>query len=99
MGTDAFEFPKPPQLVEYLLSLFESDDLLVLDSFAGSGTTGQAVLAANARDGGSRRFILVEGEHYADTLTAERVRRVSNGYQFSGKQRDELHRAVIDSPA
>ena len=95
MGTDAFEFPKPPQLVEYLLSLFESDDLLVLDSFAGSGTTGQAVLAANARDGGSRRFILVEGEDYADTLTAERVRRVSNGYQFSGKQRDELHREKI----
>ena len=50
-----------------------------MDSFAGSGTTAQAVLALNKEDGGNRKFILVECEDYADTITAERVRRVING--------------------
>lgn len=54
-------------------------DSIILDSFAGSGTTAQAVLAQNVEDGGNRRFILVEQEDYADTLTAERVRRVIDG--------------------
>ena len=53
---------------------------IVLDSFAGSGTTAHAVLNLNAQDGGNRRFILVEMEDYAETITAERVRRVINGY-------------------
>lgn len=54
---------------------------LVLDSFAGSGTTAHAVLALNKEDGGNRKFILVECEDYADTITAERVRRVINGVE------------------
>ena len=54
-------------------------DGIVLDSFAGSGTTAHATLALNAGDGGNRRFILVECEDYADTITAERVRRVVDG--------------------
>jgi len=49
---------------------------LVLDSFAGSGTTAHAVLALNKEDGGNRKFILVECEDYADSITAERLRRV-----------------------
>lgn len=68
---------------------------VVLDSFAGTGTTAHAVLEANKRDGGKRRFILVECEDYADTLTAERVRRVINGYPYTGTQREELHRENI----
>jgi adenine-specific DNA-methyltransferase len=95
MGDDGFEFPKPPQLIQHFLSLFERDDILVLDSFAGSGTTAQAVLASNASDGGTRRFILVEGQDYADTVTAERVRRVINGYAFAGKQSEELLREPL----
>ena len=67
----------------------------MLDSCAGSGTTAHAVLAGNARDGGNRKFILVEGEDYADNLTAERVRRVINGYEFTGTQRDELLREPL----
>ena len=66
-----------------------------MDSFAGSGTTGHATLAANKHDGGNRRFILVEMEEYADRLTAERVRRVINGYSFTGTQRTELMREKI----
>jgi adenine-specific DNA-methyltransferase len=78
-----------------IIELASSQGGLILDSFAGSGTTAHAVLAANARDGGNRRFILVEGEDYADTLTAERVRRVINGYAFTGTQREELLREPI----
>jgi adenine-specific DNA-methyltransferase len=98
-GTDAFEkvmghrefaFPKPPRLIEYLITQHYNSDAIILDSFAGSGTTAHAVLEANKKDSGNRRFILVECEDYADTLTAERVRRVINGYPFSGTQRDEL---------
>ena len=89
-GKATFDNPKPVQLIEKILSLLNKKDALILDSFAGSGTTAHAVLAANAKDGGNRRFILVECEAYADTLTAERVRRVINGYQFTGTQRTEL---------
>ncbi|MDE2650900.1 MAG: DNA methyltransferase, partial [Chloroflexota bacterium] len=56
---------------------------IILDSFAGSGTTAHAVLALNKADGGNRRFILVECEDYADSITAERVRRVIAGIPAS----------------
>lgn len=82
--------PKPVRLLERILEISTDENSLILDSFAGSGTTAHAVLAANAKDGGSRRFILVETEDYADTLTAERVRRVIQGYSFTGTQRTEL---------
>ena len=54
-------------------------DSIILDSFAGSGTTAHATLALNKEDGGNRKFILVEMEDYADKITAERVRRVIKG--------------------
>lgn len=87
---EVFVTPKPVALVERVLAIGAGRDALVLDSFAGSGTTAHAVLKANAKDGGSRRFILVEGEDYADTLTAERVRRAINGYAWVGTQRETL---------
>jgi len=74
-----FDFPKPVSLLEFILSQSTTAGTIVLDSFAGSGTTAQAVLALNKEDGGNRKFILVECEDYADTVTAERVRRVING--------------------
>lgn len=89
-GRKPFETPKPRQLVERILEVSCGPDAIVLDSFAGSGTTAHAVLAANEKDGGNRRFILVEAEDYADRLTAERVRRVINGYEFKGTQKTEL---------
>ena len=76
-----FDFPKPPELVKKLVQAFSYRDSIILDSFAGSGTTGHAVLQANSMDGGKRRFILVEmDEKIAGNVTAERVRRVSQGY-------------------
>jgi adenine-specific DNA-methyltransferase len=82
--------PKPVALLERILELASDDDSLILDSFAGSGTTAHAVLKANAKDGGRRKFILVEGEDYADKLTAERVRRAIAGYAWVGNQRETL---------
>ena len=74
-----FDHAKPSALVERVLSFVAKKDSVVLDSFAGSATTGHAVLKLNAADKGTRRFILVEGESYADDLTAERMRRVVSG--------------------
>lgn len=87
---DLFATPKPVDLIERVLGLVARPNAVVLDSFAGSGTTAHAVLAANKKDGGERKFILVECEDYADALTAERVRRVIDGYAFTGNQREEL---------
>ncbi|MGB4584891.1 MAG: site-specific DNA-methyltransferase [Rhodoferax sp.] len=87
---DLFITPKPVELLEKVLEIGADSDSLILDSFAGSGTTAHAVLKANAKDGGRRRFILVEGEDYADKLTAERVRRAIKGYAWVGTQRETL---------
>lgn len=72
--------PKPSRLIAHLLQIATGKNALVLDSFAGSGTTAHAVLKLNAQDGGNRRFILTEMMDYAETITAERVRRVMAGY-------------------
>ena len=75
-----FDTPKPTRLVERILQIASDADSIILDSFAGSGTTAHAVLNMNKADGGNRKFILVEMEDYADSITAERVRRVIRGY-------------------
>ncbi len=87
-----FPYPKDARVIGRLLEIVTSDDDIVLDSFAGSGTTAQAVLALNASDGGNRKFILVECEDYADTITAERVRRVMAG---APKSKDKSLRAGL----
>ncbi len=74
-----FPSPKPSGLLSTLIDVVASPDAIVLDSFAGSGTTGHAVLALNQADGGNRKFIMVECEDYADRITAERMRRVIDG--------------------
>lgn len=79
-GEKTFDFPKPVTLISYLANFINNKDAIILDSFAGSGTTAHAVLNLNKKDGGNRKFILVEMEDYAENITAERVRRVMNGY-------------------
>ena len=76
---DVFNTVKPTSLIKRILQIATDKDSIVLDSFAGSGTTAHAVLALNKEDGGNRRFVLVECEDYVDSLTAERVRRVATG--------------------
>ncbi|MDZ8118096.1 site-specific DNA-methyltransferase [Pontiella agarivorans] len=78
---DVFITPKPTRLIQRILQIASDKDSIILDSFAGSGTTGHAVLKQNAADGGNRKFILVEmEEQIAANITAERVRRVAAGY-------------------
>lgn len=85
---DAFPNPKPVALEEYLLSFVTTKDAIVLDAFAGSGTTGHAIMTLNSKDAGTRRFILIEegnaGDAYATTLTAERLRRARQQEHLPG---------------
>lgn len=79
VSTDLFVTPKPSGLVRQILEISSDAESIVLDSFSGSGTTAHSVLSLNKEDNGNRKFILVECEDYADSLTAERVRRVIHG--------------------
>ena len=83
--TDLFDTPKPVNLIERFLAMVDDTSAIILDSFAGSGTTAHAVLNMNKADGGNRKFILVEMMDYAESITAERVKRVIDGYG-EGKQ-------------
>lgn len=94
-GEIDFHAPKPPRLIRRIIQIATKKDSLILDSFAGTGSTAHAVLAQNQADAGNRTFILVEMEDYADELTAERVRRVIKGYDFKGTQRTELLREKL----
>ena len=79
-GDMPFSTPKPYRLIERILQIASDTDSIILDSFAGSGTTAHAVLNRNKADGGNRKFILAEMGDYADSITAERVKRVIHGY-------------------
>lgn len=85
-GEKVFPFPKPHRYIgEVLAQITSEPNDLILDSFAGSGTTGHAVLDLNKQDGGNRRFILCEMDPgIAKDVTAERLRRVINGYDKGG---------------
>jgi adenine-specific DNA-methyltransferase len=87
-----FQYPKPKELLKYIIRAGSDDGDLILDSFAGSGTTGHAVIELNSASSGSRRFILIQmpweneeqretGKNLARDITAERVRRVAEGYK------------------
>lgn len=82
-----FDFPKPVELIERVIDIANVDkEAIVLDAFAGSGTTAHAVLNMNKTDGGNRKFILIEMMDYAENITAERVRRVIDGYGEGSKK-------------
>jgi adenine-specific DNA-methyltransferase len=107
-----FETPKPVALLEVLLAATTSGDDLVLDFFAGSGTTAHAVMARNHRDGGSRRFVLVQLDEpcrpgsaavragYADVaaIGRERVRRAGEALRADGYAGDAGFRALRLDP-
>lgn len=82
---DKFDTPKPVALLKFLIKHTTTGNSIILDSFAGSGTTAHAVLDLNKEDGGSRKFIMVEMEdHVAKDITAERVKRAIKKYEFEG---------------
>lgn len=76
LGQNLFDTPKPTRLISRILEIATDKDDIIMDSFAGSGTTAHAVLEQNALDGGNRKFVLVEMEEYAKKITAERIRPV-----------------------
>ena len=89
MGNKAFSYPKPLSLIQNLIAQATGDNDLVMDFFAGSGTTAQAVLELNREDGGNRRFIMVSSteatgdepdKNICRDVCAERIRRVIAGY-------------------
>jgi adenine-specific DNA-methyltransferase len=93
-GKKMMDYPKPPSLLRSLVRAATSGQDVVLDSFAGSGTTAQAVLEQNEIDGGNRKFILVQMPYdtkedersefnICRSITAERVSRVIQGYTFT----------------
>ena len=102
LGKGQFGSPKDHEMLAELFNLvtWRDPNALVFDPYAGSGTTGHAVLAMNAEDGGERRFVLVENgdptnkkiprDEYTDGLTAERVRRVLSGSWADGKEHPQL---------
>lgn len=75
-----FDTEKNVLLIQRIIDWIVRPGEIVLDSFAGSGTTAHAVLNMNKADGGNRKFICIEMMNYADTITAERVKRVIHGY-------------------
>jgi len=91
-----FETPKPTSLMEKVLSLRDNPNAIILDSFAGTASTAHAVLNLNKKDGGNRKFIMVELEDYADSITATRIKKVIQGYEFSGKQKETLKEYSIN---
>ncbi|MBN2475313.1 MAG: hypothetical protein JXB62_11930 [Pirellulales bacterium] len=93
----AFPFPKPPALIKRLLQFGADSNAVVMDVFAGSGTTAQAVLELNREDDGNRRFIISQQRYetleqqkananICRDVTARRVRGVVEGYEFTGTQ-------------
>lgn len=90
-----FNTPKPTRLLEFILKIATDKNSIILDSFAGSGTTAHAVLNTNKRDGGKRKFICVEMMDYADSITAERVKRVIKGYKAADDKEEIIYDAEL----
>lgn len=87
-GAKPFDTPKPSALIEWIISLHTNQDAIVLDSFAGSGTTAQAVIKANASDDGNRKYILVEMlESVAKGIIVERLQKLTSGYKIQEGKR------------
>lgn len=86
-----FDYPKPIALIKSVIQTICEPEDIVLDSFAGSGTTGHAILDINKSLGYELNFILIEMMDYANTITAERVRRAISGYPFKGKKEEEIY--------
>ena len=96
-GITGFDTPKPVRLIERILKIATQKDSWVLDFFAGTGTTGEAVMALNEKDGGSRKFILCTNNesNICEEKTFHRLNCVINGYNFSGKKKEVLFKKKL----
>lgn len=96
-GKSPFNTPKPTRLLERILDIATDGNSIVLDSFAGSGTTAHAVLLANKKNHSKRKFILVELMDYADSTTAYRVKKAITGYKATMKHEEEIYNKKLTS--
>lgn len=85
---DKFDYSKPVELIKKLIKAYYKNDALILDFFAGSGTTAQAVLELNEEDGGSRRFIVCTNNenNICQEVTYQRIKTVLTGRMASGSE-------------
>ncbi len=84
LGKGSFDTPKPVGIVEYCIEQSMKDSDILLDSFAGSGTSAHALMLQNSKDNGRRKFILIEmNDTIAQNVTAARVKSVAKGYKTS----------------
>jgi len=89
MGLTSLQSIKPVNFIKFLISMVEENTSLILDFFAGSGTTAQAVMRLNKEDGGRRKFILVEMADYFDTIIIPRIKKVAYSFNWKdGKPQD-----------
>ena len=87
----SFDNPKPTRMLERIVELVTNKESIVLDSFAGSGTTGHSVLSLNKKDGGDRRFVLVEMDpDICDKIAYNRLKSVIDGYSYNGNNVEGL---------
>lgn len=96
-GKTPFDTPKPVRLLERIISIATDDNSIILDSFAGSGTTAHAVLSLNKKNHSNRKFILVELMDYADDTTAFRVKQASCGYKATLKHDELIYRKKLSA--
>ena len=93
LGIYGFDYPKPTKLIEYLIRMNNCDDCIILDFFAGSGTTGHAVVNCNLQDvGGKRKFILVQ---FPEAISAKHAA-AKHGYKKISDQTIARNKAVYD---
>ncbi len=92
LGGGVFAQPKPIELIKHLMTMVRDKNAIVVDSFAGSGTTGHAVLELNKEDGGNRHFVLIELEQkICRDVTAQRLKKVINGYTYENNKGKREH--------
>jgi len=98
LGKDnVFPYPKPVELVKEIIKSVDNQKAVILDFFAGSGTTAQAVLEKNEEDGGQRQFILVTNNEskIMDEICYPRVKKIVNGYNFFGKIKEIVYEEML----
>ena len=94
--SETFATPKPVRLMKKIINMVSSGNDIILDSFAGSGTTGHAVLELNNEDKGNRQFILVELESkICKNITSQRIKKIIKGYSFKGTDSDVIYKRKL----
>ncbi|MBQ6768568.1 MAG: site-specific DNA-methyltransferase [Prevotella sp.] len=96
-GIVPFDTPKPTRLIDRILDIAVEPGDIVMDCFAGSGTTAHSVLKANAADGGDRKFVLLEQDEEIVKTTQTRVQRAISGYKFTGNKTERLYEKKLNA--